>query len=399
MRTVRLPLVLLAASLACPFAAAQQNPPIPSQPASKNASRAIGNGNGSVQAVQVLSVEFAGGTLGEFVEAVKSATPETINVVVPADAMNVSVPRLSLKNVSPYMALQSLEYISDRTTWMQPAGQGIPNLMMSNEIEVLDLNRKDPAANDSSRTFAIVYTKRSRGFPSGMEFPGTAPTTQVFTVRDLLATDGKGGGLPGLTLDQIVQPIEATLTVESEDARAKGADPARLMVHKESNLVIVKGNARQNALVKQVIEQLKEDVERTRSEVLPERERLQLVEDLRRQYSVRKSTLEQQLIQTHERMADLRKLYDNSVLEKNERSTATAQAALRQVEAAASTLEAQLQQAKQQQEEAEFEATRQWRTMGNNSSVAEIRALREQMDLLKKQLEELKAAARPASTR
>jgi len=236
-----------------------------------------------------------------------------------------------------------------------------------------------------------------------MDIPGQTQTTQVFTVRDLLSTEGKeGGGLPGLTLDQIVQPIETTLTVESEDARTKGGEgvePARLMVHKDSNLVIVKGNARQNALVKQVLERLKEDVEQTRSQVLPERERLQIVEDLRRQYAVRKSTLESQLVQSHERIADLRKALDVATQEKNERTAAATQTMLRQNEATSSMLEAQIQQAKQQQEEAEFEATRRWREMGNNSSVAEIRALREQMDLLKKQLEELKAATRPGNPR
>lgn len=390
------PLALVIASLTCPLAGAQ---PVAGQP-NTQVIRHVGGQAVERAVTPLLSVEFAGGTLGQFVDAVKGATTETINVVVPADAMVLAVPRLSLKNVSPFMALQSLEYINQRVA-LAPSGPHMsPGMSNFSEITVQDLNQSDRSPFESARTFAIVYTKRDRAVQQyGLEIPGLTQTTQVFTVRDLLPTEGPNA-LPGLSLDEIISPLEKTLSVEagSEGADATGT-PAKLMVHKESNLIIIKGTSRQTALVKQVLERLKEDVDRTRASVLSERDRLQFVEELRRQNQVRQQALQEQLKKAQVRADDLHNAIERATSDKNERAMTEAKSGLALVEASMSSLAAQLERSVLDQSEVEYEAARQWRSMQMGNAGAELRALRDQVEQLRKQLEQTKVTAPSAGTR
>ena len=63
----------------------------------------------------IIDVEFAGGSVQEFVSAIQKAATQSaaktpVNVMVPSEAAEVPLPAVSLKRVSAETALQTLQY-------------------------------------------------------------------------------------------------------------------------------------------------------------------------------------------------------------------------------------------------------------------------------------------------
>jgi hypothetical protein len=374
---------------ACLGTASAQEPPATttSSPAQGRARPATAQGGGPMEIERpLLSVEFKGGTVTEFVEVVKDASPVPVNVVGPAEAMKMPVPAVSLRNVTPFMALQTLEYVNERRPSVSVPGG------MASMLQVLDLNRSEPN-NTRSQTFAISLG-RNQQFQIGAQGPIMGPAaevaaTQVYAVRDLLG--GDAGGLPGLSMEQIVEPLEAALNVDAGDG---SGEPAKLMVHKASNLILVRGTARQNALVRQVLDRLREDTLATRASSGREREQARITEELQKQYQVRQRMLEMQTVEQEKRLDELRAVLAKAHKDKQDDQAATFTDAIREAEASLSTLQKQMSQNKMQMAEVPFEASRQARVMSSGS--AELAAqLRAEIDSLRKQIEDLRAATRP----
>src|SRR5688500_8384466 len=59
----------------------------------------------------VVSIDFAGGTVNDFIGAVqKAAAPAAVNVIRPAEAAAVPAPPISLRNVTVQTALEALRW-------------------------------------------------------------------------------------------------------------------------------------------------------------------------------------------------------------------------------------------------------------------------------------------------
>jgi chromosome segregation ATPase len=211
-------------------------------------------------------------------------------------------------------------------------------------------------------------------------------STQVYAVRDLLVEDAPGG-LPGLTIDQIVEPLEAALNVDAGDS---SAEPAKLMVHKASNLILVRGTARQNALVRQVLDRLREDTVATRALSGREREQRRIADELQKQFQVRQRMLEMQSAEQEKRMEALSAQLEKARKDNKEDQAAALTNALHETESSLSMVQKQMAQNKLDMAEAPFEASRQARmASGNGELVSQLRA---EIDSLRKQIEDLRAA-------
>jgi len=207
----------------------------------------------------LVSLEFNGGSLNQFIAAVKASSRQPINVVCPAEAAKLEVPALSLRNVTALVALQSLEY----------AARPGPN--QSIRVTLINMGRTGmPVADGEAPTFAIAVQgfAPQPGPVTGLPFAAAAPVTRVYSVRELLPVDGDSP-LPGFTIDQVVQPVQTALLVDLGDAQG---DEPKIMVHKESNLIIIRGSQRQTELARQVIDRLRDDVEALRDRGRADRE-------------------------------------------------------------------------------------------------------------------------------
>jgi len=110
----------LIAALALSSAAIAQQPGVPTRaqpeptPTTPTSASAAAR-EGARPPMPIIDVEFAGGTLQEFVKAVQKAAIESaaktpVNVMIPSEAANIAIPAISLKRVSADTALSTLQY-------------------------------------------------------------------------------------------------------------------------------------------------------------------------------------------------------------------------------------------------------------------------------------------------
>ena len=193
----------------------------------------------------VVSVEFGGGSIREFVEALKRGSARPINVVMPGEASEMTLPAISLKNVPVLSALRSLEFVFTRE---------------SGESQLFRVSMIDKPAG-AEPVYVLEMLPRATIF--------SEPTvTRSYSVRDLLSSGPEEGA--GMSLEQVVQSIEAALSLDAEVTTGRASrPPAKVVVHRESNLVLVKGYSRQVDVAGEVVEKLGRDVAMRRKEAKP----------------------------------------------------------------------------------------------------------------------------------
>jgi hypothetical protein len=383
-----LPAVLIAASMAVPAALAQQ--PVPPGAASPAADKTTSTQTRTPKATPLLSVEFSGGTLGQFVDAVKAACPEPLNVIVPAEAIQMPVPHLSLKSISPQMALQSLEYVNDRNGGRAGGGS------LGYDLKVISLNNESVpnAVSNSSQTFAIAIARpfQTPQYQIGGTAPANVLITRVYSVSDLLSSEGPDAA-PGLSMDQIVQPVETALTVDNADGPPEAMP--KVMVHKDSRIIIVRGTSRQNDLAKQVIERLREDVESARERVRPERELREAAVEVARQRKFQEMAQERMLnsADRHIQEAKDRLVALQKDPGQNAKNIESAQKALADAESYRTQIVRNAERDMSMVPDVDSAARNLIASRSNKTAAAaEVRQLRDQIEDLKKQIQDLRAA-------
>lgn len=229
----------------------------------------------------VVSVEFGGGSIREFVEALKRGSARPINVVMPGEASEMTLPAISLKNVPVLSALRSLEFVFTRE-------RGDDSLF---RVSMID---KTAGAEP---VYVLEMLPRATMFSEPI-------VTRSYSVRDLLSS-GPGDGA-GMSLEQVVQSIEAALSLEAEGTTGRASRrPAKLVVHRESNLVLVKGLSRQVDVAGEVVERLGTDVALRRKEAQPGREFEEELGRLRKEREVNIKDLEKISEETKTRLVSL----------------------------------------------------------------------------------------------
>jgi hypothetical protein len=161
----------------------------------------------------VVTMAFAGGTLAQFVAAVRAVEPNA-NIVMATRAAEALVPRMELRGAGLEQALESACMIAEGPV----------------EVRV----------KDSGGAGQPVYTIQAseRRQPKVAGAPAEAEVVQrVFTLNQLTMPRGFGLGIEPLGVETILSAVELVTT-------ADGKAPL-LRFHKDSGLLLVRGTVEQ----------------------------------------------------------------------------------------------------------------------------------------------------------
>jgi hypothetical protein len=184
-----------------------------------------------------LNLEFAGGTMNEFVKHLTAQIGSPAPVFVTEDAMDFRIPPVRLANVT-------LPYVMN----------------MLNGLSV-----KDTILSVSNDTlYKVTSVKREKRLigPGITEESEPATITAVYPVGRYLA-DGAGGA--GYKVEDIVTAIETALNLDAAD----GKTGATIKFHQETKLLIVKALPSQQNLVTQVMLALESELRANANKAKP----------------------------------------------------------------------------------------------------------------------------------
>lgn len=172
----------------------------------------------------LVTIDFPGGTVTEYVEHVKRATKTPINVVVSPSVSGAVLAAVQLKDVPVDAAIRAIQTAGGETSY-------------SWRIKPLDgLNNSGAVPN------AFSVDGERRGSQAFGNDPGRLPRN----VDVIALPTGEGGSVKP---DVALSAIEAGLQV----SQSKGAQRAEVSYHKDSGLLFVNGTPEQNDLVRQVL--------------------------------------------------------------------------------------------------------------------------------------------------
>ena len=207
----------------------------------------------------LINVEFQGGTVAEYVAAVRTAADKVgtdVNVVVPADAQVITVPPLSMRGVSVQTSLTSLASAFPRNSayWFEV--------------------RAFSQSVDEAESFAIEFENRTRpgmvvqpgmsGQLPAQAKPGTV-LTEVFTVRDIIEAPPGFADTDStrLSKDNLLRAVDAAFSLQGVQDVAP-----EVLFHAESGLLIVRGAREQVELAKAILERIGSDLSARRARAL-----------------------------------------------------------------------------------------------------------------------------------
>lgn len=240
MRTSRrIAAVLLASSLTALPAFAQGRGPTPQTP---SPFPPAGMPGGTTPAVPILSdlpivsFKFDGGTLRQYVDSItKQSASADINVGFRGEVERVQMPAISMKGVSIGTALEAMKTLAD-------PGSG-------RYVSVLPLQERNGAP---------LYSVEIRNMTDYMgNTLGTAMTTKVFSLRELIRVSGADQNAPQHTAELVLSVLEAAMEVEASESRT----PPTLRFHKESAMLIARGTSNQLGVIESVLATMQRDAQ------------------------------------------------------------------------------------------------------------------------------------------
>ena len=162
-----------------------------------------------------VTIGFSGGTVSDFVKQLTQQA-ERMNILIRADVANITLPAMSLRNITADTALNSL----------------IPLSMEAVSVML-----------DDSQEYYIV----------GPNYDRQPEIVEVLNVGKLLFksnTDGTGEVSPEKQ-DQLLSAIEA-----GQQMLANSSETLKIKLHEQTGLLFVKGSPEQTELVKQIVGEL-----------------------------------------------------------------------------------------------------------------------------------------------
>ncbi len=200
---------------------------------------------------RTLSVEFKGGSLTEYVAALRSAG-NNVNVVLPDTAAKVRVPALVLRETSVEAALRAVTNVVDESIH-------------------LSVNVSIGSSPNSGPFGAPVYSIQVRQLESNsmgnaaMPQSSRARLVRVFALRTLI--NGPGDTATRLDVKTILTAVDTGLGVVAEHAGldTTSSDKAVVRYHEDSGLLFVAGTNAQLSVVDQVINNLERDQKEERA--------------------------------------------------------------------------------------------------------------------------------------
>jgi hypothetical protein len=182
-------------------------------------------GQNEEQVQPVISLEFPGGPLADFVEAVRKSGKDVNVLLMTPEAGKISLPPVRLKSVSVDAALAVLhncEFRWDDTT------------------VALDVEPFGPRSQGAVYRITANRIDRKSGGPTEVH---------VWTVADLL--------IKGLTAEEILTAVETAIELYGGKSPA-----AQIRFHEATGLLVGSGTGDQLAAIDRVVRELREGVER-----------------------------------------------------------------------------------------------------------------------------------------
>ena len=197
----------------------------------------------------LIRLDWAGGTLQDFVKAVQGMAPQQpVNVVLLDDdaAVNaVKIAPISVRDVTPTALFRSLVHL---------APEGSQLIVTVTGDMAAAAGDAEPGARDAGRaTGAPIITIRARRTVGAAEAAAKAAQPSVVVIDlsvYLLSADGENieGGPAKERLDRLMDAIGAALALDDRPVVA-----AQLRIHAPTGLLFVKGDEGQVSLVNEVI--------------------------------------------------------------------------------------------------------------------------------------------------
>lgn len=232
-------------------APAQKNPnrgPSPNQPGIPNPQISAGQSPSG----PMLNLQFPGGTVTEFVTAVREAAAAAggaVNIIVPADAAKVIAPPMSLQMVRPQTAL---------TAFCAAFRQNKDHYFSVDDVGI------DSAEAPSF----VLYYERNPNLAARGGMPVQPPprvTIEVFSIRDIVEPATIRGNEPpneiaaqaDVNKNNLLRAIDAALSLKDQDTRAD--DDTSVLCHDQSGLLIVRGEPARIEVVRSVLSRMRDD--------------------------------------------------------------------------------------------------------------------------------------------
>ena len=197
----------------------------------------------------LIRLDWAGGTLQDFVKAVQGMAPQQpVNVVLLDDAAAVNAVKIapiSVRDVTPTALFRSLVHL---------APEGSQLIVTVTGDMAAAAGDAEPGARDAGRaTGAPIITIRARRTVGAAEAAAKAAQPSVVVIDlyvYLLSDDGENieGGPAKERLDRLMDAVGAALTLDDRPVVA-----AQLRIHAPTGLLFVKGDEGQVSLVNEVI--------------------------------------------------------------------------------------------------------------------------------------------------
>ena len=197
----------------------------------------------------LIRLDWAGGTLQDFVKAVQATTPQQpVNVVLLDDdaAVNaVKIAPISVRDVTPTALFRSLVHL---------APEGSQLIVTVTGDMAAAAGDAEPGARDAGRaTGAPIITIRARRTVGAAEAAAKAAQPSVVVIDlsvYLLSADGENieSGPAKERLDRLMDAVGAALALDDRPVVA-----AQLRIHAPTGLLFVKGDEGQVSLVHEVI--------------------------------------------------------------------------------------------------------------------------------------------------
>lgn len=199
----------------------------------------------------LIRLDWAGGTLQDFVKAVQGMAPQQpVNVVLLDDAAAVNAVKIapiSVRDVTPTALFRSLVHL---------APEGSQLIVTVTGDMAAAAGDAEPGARDAGRaTGAPIITIRARRVVGAAEAAAKAaqPSVVVIDLSQYLDWEGNGieSGPAKERLDRLMDAVGAALTLDDRPVVA-----AQLRIHAPTGLLFVKGDEGQVSLVHEVIDRI-----------------------------------------------------------------------------------------------------------------------------------------------
>lgn len=192
-----------------------------------------------------VSVNFKGGTLEEFVQALRAASDQSVNIALTGDVAGVRVDPVQLRDASPESALRAV-----LSSYLGPpvltSYQGSPVGLA--EQAIVSIDTYPPGTPEGAPVIAVsrrMITRQAGSAPSP-----NRQMVEVYSIQPLVQGDkDQAGARAALTA------IEAALALAQDKA-----DPEpEIKFHQDSGLLLARGTGPQLALVSQVVKRMVSD--------------------------------------------------------------------------------------------------------------------------------------------